>query len=169
MMGAEGLKRASEVAILNANYIARCLEPHYSVLYKGSHGLVAHECIVDLRDIKKATGVGVGDIAKRLMDYGFHAPTVSWPVNETMMIEPTESESKQELDRFCEALILIREEISEIEKGDADRADNVLKKRTSHGSTDCSVRLDTRLHTGKSRFSGIMDSRKQVLATGFTH
>ena len=127
MMGAEGLKRASEVAILNANYIARCLEPHYSVLYKGSHGLVAHECIVDLRDIKKVTGVGVGDIAKRLMDYGFHAPTVSWPVNETMMIEPTESESKQELDRFCEALILIREEISEIENGDADRADNVLK------------------------------------------
>ena len=127
MMGAEGLKRASEIAILNANYIARCLEPHYSVLYKGSHGLVAHECIVDLRDIKKATGVGVGDIAKRLMDYGFHAPTVSWPVNETMMIEPTESESKQELDRFCEALILIREEISQIENGDADRADNVLK------------------------------------------
>ena len=127
MMGDEGLKRASEVAILNANYVAKCLEPHYSVLYKGSHGLVAHECIIDLRSLKNATGVGVVDIAKRLMDYGYHAPTVSWPVNETMMIEPTESESKQELDRFCEALILIREEISEIEKGDADRADNVLK------------------------------------------
>ena len=127
MMGAEGLKRASEVAILNANYISRCLEPHYSVLYKGSHGLVAHECIVDLRGIKNATGVGVVDIAKRLMDYGFHAPTVSWPVNETMMIEPTESESKQELDRFCEALISIRQEIAEIENGEADRTDNVLK------------------------------------------
>ena len=127
MMGAEGLKRASEVAILNANYIVRCLEPHYSVLYKGSHELVAHECIIDLRDIKKTTGVGVVDIAKRLMDYGYHAPTVSWPVNETMMIEPTESESKQELDRFCEALISIRQEIAEIENGEADRADNVLK------------------------------------------
>ena len=127
MMGDEGLKRASEVAILNANYIAKRLEPHYSVLYKGSRGLVAHECIVDLRGIKSATGVGVVDIAKRLMDYGFHAPTVSWPVNETMMIEPTESESKQELDRFCEALISIRQEIVEIENGQADRLDNVLK------------------------------------------
>ena len=127
MMGNEGLKRASEVAILNANYVAKCLEPHYSVLYKGTHGLVAHECIVDLRGIKSATGVGVADIAKRLMDYGFHAPTVSWPVHETMMIEPTESESKQELDRFCEALISIRQEIAEIENGEADRSDNVLK------------------------------------------
>ncbi len=127
MMGNDGLKRASEVAILNANYIAKRLEPHYSVLYKGSRGLVAHECIVDLRGIKSVTGVGVVDIAKRLMDYGFHAPTVSWPVNETMMIEPTESESKQELDRFCEALISIRQEIAEIESGQADRSDNVLK------------------------------------------
>lgn len=127
MMGAEGLKAASEVAILNANYIAKRLEPHYSVLYKGNHGLVAHECIVDLRGIKNATGVGVVDIAKRLMDYGFHAPTVSWPVNETMMIEPTESESRQELDRFCEALISIRQEIAEIENGEADGRDNVLK------------------------------------------
>ncbi len=127
MMGAEGLKRASEIAILNANYVARRLEPHYSVLYKGRHGLVAHECIIDLRGIKKTTGIGVVDIAKRLMDYGYHAPTVSWPVNETMMIEPTESESKQELDRFCEALISIRKEIGEIENGEADRTDNVLR------------------------------------------
>lgn len=127
MMGAEGLKRASEIAILNANYIARCLEPHYSVLYKGRRGLVAHECIIDLRGIKKTTGIGVVDIAKRLIDYGFHAPTVSWPVNETMMIEPTESESKEELDRFCEALISIRQEIAEIESGKADRTDNVLR------------------------------------------
>ena len=127
MMGAEGLKQASEIAMVNANYIARRLEPYYSVLYKGRHDLVAHECIIDLRGIKKTAGIGVVDIAKRLMDYGFHAPTVSWPVNETMMIEPTESESKKELDRFCEALISIRQEIAEIENGVADRTDNVLK------------------------------------------
>ena len=127
MMGAQGLKRATEVAILNANYVAKSLEPHFSILYKGEQGLVAHECIIDLRDFKKTIGVGVGDVAKRLMDYGFHAPTVSWPVPETMMIEPTESESKAELDRFGEALISIRQEISEIEAGMVDRSDNVLK------------------------------------------
>ncbi len=127
MMGAQGLKRATEVAIVNANYVAKSLEPHYSVLYKGEKGLVGHECIIDLRDFKKTTGVGVSDVAKRLMDYGFHAPTVSWPVPETMMIEPTESESKAELDRFGEALIAIRQEIAEIEAGTVDRSDNVLK------------------------------------------
>lgn len=127
MMGAAGLKHATEVAILNANYIAKQLETHYPVLYTGKNGLVAHECIIDLRDFKKTAGVEVTDIAKRLMDYGFHAPTVSWPVTGTMMIEPTESESKTELDRFCSALISIREEIAEIEKGDADKEDNVLK------------------------------------------
>ena len=127
MMGTNGLKRATEVAIVNANYVAKSLEPHYSILYTGTKGLVAHECIIDLRDFKKAAGVGVSDVAKRLMDYGFHAPTVSWPVPETMMIEPTESESKAEIDRFCEALISIRQEISEIEDGTVDRADNVLK------------------------------------------
>ena len=127
MMGAEGLKRATETAILNANYIAKCLEPYYSVLYKGNNGLVAHECIIDLRDFKKTAGIGAGDVAKRLMDYGFHAPTVSFPVAETMMIEPTESESKVELDRFCEAMISIRKEIAEIESGQADDLDNVLK------------------------------------------
>ena len=127
MMGAEGLKHATETAILNANYIAKRLESHYSVLYKGSNGLVAHECIIDLRGFKKAAGIGAGDIAKRLMDYGFHAPTVSFPVAETMMIEPTESESTVELDRFCEAMISIRKEIAEIESGQADRSDNVIK------------------------------------------
>ena len=127
MMGTQGLNRATEVAIVNANYVAKSLEPHYSILYKGKKGLVGHECIIDLRDFKKTTGVGVSDVAKRLMDYGFHAPTVSWPVPETMMIEPTESESKAELDRFCEALIFIRQEIAEIEAGTVDRADNVLK------------------------------------------
>ncbi len=127
MMGARGLKHATEIAILNANYIAKRLEPHYSVLYKGSKDLVAHECIIDLRDFKKTAGIGAGDVAKRLMDYGFHAPTVSFPVMETMMIEPTESESRAELDRFCEAMISIRKEITEIEDGQADRSDNVLK------------------------------------------
>ena len=127
MMGSEGLKHATEVAILNANYIAKQLETHYPILYTGKNGLVAHECIIDLRDFKKTAGVEVTDVAKRLMDYGFHAPTVSWPVPGTMMIEPTESESKTEIDRFCSALISIREEIAEIEKGDADKEDNVLK------------------------------------------
>ena len=127
MMGAMGLKHATEIAILNANYIAKRLEPYYSVLYKGSTDLVAHECIIDLRDFKKTAGIGAGDVAKRLMDYGFHAPTVSFPVMETMMIEPTESESKAELDRFCEAMISIRKEIAEIEDGQADRSDNVIK------------------------------------------
>ncbi len=127
MMGAMGLKHATEIAILNANYIAQRLEPYYSVLYKGSKDLVAHECIIDLRDFKKTAGIGAGDVAKRLMDYGFHAPTVSFPVMETMMIEPTESESRAELDRFCEAMISIRKEIAEIEDGQANRSDNVLK------------------------------------------
>ena len=127
MMGAEGLTAATEVAILNANYIAKRLAPHYPVLYTGKNGLVAHECIIDLRAFKKSADIDVTDVAKRLMDYGFHAPTVSWPVLGTMMIEPTESESKTELERFCDALISIREEIAEIETGTADRTDNVLK------------------------------------------
>ena len=127
MMGADGLTEATKVAILNANYIARRLEAYYPVLYKGKSGLVAHECILDLRSLKKSAGIEVEDIAKRLMDYGFHAPTVSWPVPGTIMVEPTESESKEELDRFCEALIAIRQEIEEIEAGKADSQDNVLK------------------------------------------
>jgi glycine dehydrogenase len=127
LMGSEGLAEASKVAILNANYIAGRLDPHFPVLYKGPGGRVAHECIVDLRHLKKSAGVEVEDVAKRLMDYGFHAPTVSFPVPGTMMIEPTESESRQELDRFCEAMIAIREEIAEIEAGRMDRLDNPLK------------------------------------------
>jgi glycine dehydrogenase len=128
MMGHEGLVRATQVAILNANYVAKRLDPHFPVLYKGKEGMVAHECIVDLRQLKASTGVEVEDVAKRLMDYGFHAPTVSFPVPGTLMIEPTESESKAELDRFCEALISIREEIAEIERGQADKVNNLLKK-----------------------------------------
>jgi glycine dehydrogenase len=127
LMGGEGLTRATKVAILNANYIAKRLEPYYPVLYKGKNGTVAHECIIDPRAFKQSAGIEVEDIAKRLMDYGFHAPTVSFPVAGTLMIEPTESESKAELDRFCDALISIREEIRAVELGTADRQDNPLK------------------------------------------
>ncbi|MFQ5766616.1 MAG: aminomethyl-transferring glycine dehydrogenase [Acidobacteriota bacterium] len=127
MMGGAGLKRASLVAILNANYIARRLEGHFNLLYRGQKGLVAHECILDMRPFEKSAGVTVDDIAKRLMDHGFHAPTMSWPVAGTLMVEPTESESRQELDRFIEALISIREEIRQIENGEYDRTDNPLK------------------------------------------
>ena len=127
MMGASGLKKATESAILNANYIAHRLKGHYEVLYKGENGLVAHECIIDLRNLKESANIDVEDIAKRLIDYGFHAPTMSWPVAGTLMIEPTESESKAELDRFCEAMIGISKEIKRIETGDLDKEDNMLK------------------------------------------
>jgi len=126
MMGAEGLMRASKIAILNANYIAKRLDPHFPVLFKGKRGLVAHECIIDLRQWKSA-GIEVEDVAKRLMDYGFHAPTVSWPVAGTMMVEPTESEPKHELDRFCEAMISIQAEIEAVANGKMDRENNMLK------------------------------------------
>ena len=128
MMGPDGLKLATEVAILNANYMARRLAQHYPVLYAGRNGRVAHEFILDARPFKKTANVEVDDIAKRLMDYGFHAPTMSFPVAGTLMIEPTESEPKAELDRFCDALIAIREEIRAVEEGRADRHDNVLKR-----------------------------------------
>ncbi|HVC37842.1 MAG TPA: aminomethyl-transferring glycine dehydrogenase, partial [Gammaproteobacteria bacterium] len=127
MMGAPGLTAASEVAILNANYLAKKLAPHYPVLYTGPQGLVAHECILDLRPLKETSGINVDDVAKRLMDYGFHAPTMSFPVPGTLMVEPTESESKAELDRFVEAMIAIREEICAVEQGKLDREDNPLK------------------------------------------
>jgi glycine dehydrogenase len=127
LMGPAGLTKATQVAILNANYMAKRLEEHYSVLYTGSSGRVAHEFIVDLRPFKKSAGVEAEDVAKRLMDYGFHAPTMSFPVAGTLMIEPTESESRAELDRLCDALIGIREEIRAIEEGRADRENNVLK------------------------------------------
>ncbi len=126
MMGGPGLAEATKLAILNANYMARRLEAHYPVLYKGDTGLVAHECIIDPRSLKQSAGIEVEDIAKRLMDYGFHAPTVSFPVAGTLMIEPTESEAKGELDRFCDALIAIREEVRAIERGTMSRDDNPL-------------------------------------------
>ena len=127
MMGGEGLTRASQMAILNANYIARRLEEHYPVLYSGSNGLVAHECILDLRPLKETSGISVDDVAKRLIDFGFHAPTMSFPVAGTLMIEPTESESREELDRFCDAMIAIREEIRAVESGALHSDDNPLK------------------------------------------
>lgn len=128
MLGTAGLKRATQVAILNANYVARRLSPYYSILYTGKNGLVAHECIIDLRGIKDSSGITVEDVAKRLVDYGYHAPTVSFPVPDTMMIEPTESEDQREIDRFCDAMITIRAEIAAIEQGTADRDDNPLKR-----------------------------------------
>ena len=127
MMGGDGLTKATQVAILNANYMAKRLEAHYPVLYRGSKGMVAHEFILDCRPFKKSAGIEAEDIAKRLMDYSFHAPTMSFPVPGTLMIEPTESEPRAELDRFCEAMIAIRKEIAAIESGAMDRANNPLK------------------------------------------
>lgn len=127
MMGPKGLRKATQVAILNANYMSKRLEKHYNTLYKGETGLIAHEFILDIRDLKKTANVEAVDIAKRLMDYGFHAPTMSWPVAGTLMIEPTESEDKTELDRFCDSLISIRKEIADIEEGKLDIEQNPLK------------------------------------------
>jgi glycine dehydrogenase len=127
MMGPAALKKATQVAILNANYIAKRLEPHFPIVYRGRSGLVAHECIIDLKEVKRTADVTVDDIAKRLIDYGYHAPTVSWPVPNSMMIEPTESESKAELDRFCDAMISIRDEIRAIEKAQVPKDNNALK------------------------------------------
>ena len=127
MMGAAGLEHATKVAILNANYMARRLDPYFPVLYKGKNGHVAHECILDVREWKQRAGIEVEDVAKRLMDYGFHAPTMSWPVVGTLMIEPTESESLEELDRFCDAMIAIHGELVAIEEGRLDKSDNPLK------------------------------------------
>jgi glycine dehydrogenase len=134
-MGFEGLRNASIISILNANYIKSKLEPYFKVLYSGKNKRVAHELIFDMRGFKISAKIEVEDIAKRLMDYGFHAPTVSFPVPGTLMVEPTESESKKELDRFCDALISIREEIKEIENGTADTKDNVLKNSPHTAST----------------------------------
>jgi len=127
MLGASGLKQSSEIAILSANYIAKRLDPYYPVLYRGKNGFVAHECIIDLSEIKEKCGISNEDVAKRLVDYGFHAPTMSFPVVDTLMIEPTESEAKRELDRFCDAMIQIRKEIDAVEKGEVDKEDNLLR------------------------------------------
>jgi glycine dehydrogenase len=127
MMGASGIRKATELAIVGANYIAARLAPYFPVLYKGSSGRVAHECILDLRHLKESCGVTAEDVAKRLMDYGFHAPTLSFPVADTLMVEPTESESKEELDRFCQAMISIHAELEKVRTGAWSRTDNPLK------------------------------------------
>jgi glycine dehydrogenase len=127
MLGGNGMTEATKYAILNANYVKARLEPHYPVLYTRPNGCVAHEMIFDLRPLKQASGIDETDVAKRLMDYGFHAPTVSFPVPGTLMVEPTESEPKHELDRFCDAMIAIRQEIQAVADGALDRADNPLK------------------------------------------
>ena len=127
MMGADGLKKASQVAVLNANYMATRLNEGFHILYRGKNERVAHEFIVDLRPFKRETGIAELDVAKRLMDYGYHAPTMSFPVAGTIMIEPTESEARSELDRFCEALMSIRDEMEAVRSGEADADDNVLR------------------------------------------
>lgn len=127
LMGGEGLKRATQVAILNANYMAKRLGSHYKILYRGESGYIAHEFILDCKEFKPTANVEAIDIAKRLMDYGFHAPTVSFPVTNCLMVEPTESEDRAELDRFCDALISIREEIRKIETGEFDKENNPLR------------------------------------------
>jgi glycine dehydrogenase len=127
MMGEPGLKKATQVAILNANYLAKKLGEHYPVLYTGRNGRVAHECIIDMRPLKASSGITEEDVAKRLMDYGFHAPTMSFPVPGTLMMEPTESEPLAELDRFIEAMVTIRQEIAKVETGEFDETDNPLK------------------------------------------
>ncbi|CAE7867527.1 gcvP [Symbiodinium sp. KB8] len=127
MLGGEGLRRATQTAILNANYMAKRLEPYFDIAFKGKNGLVAHEFIIDIRPFKKY-GIVEEDIAKRLMDYGFHAPTMSWPVPGTLMVEPTESEDRKEIDRFCESMISIRQEIQDVIDGKVDKENNVLKR-----------------------------------------
>ncbi|MFO0555954.1 MAG: beta-eliminating lyase-related protein, partial [Polyangiaceae bacterium] len=135
MMGAQGLKQATQTAILNANYMAKRLSKDFEILYQGARGRVAHEFIVDCRPFKKSAGIEVEDIAKRLIDYGFHAPTMSFPVAGTLMIEPTESEPRAELDRFCDAMLAIRDEIRRIERGELDKLDNPLKN-APHTATE---------------------------------
>src|SRR5204863_3371853 len=132
LMGREGLVEATKLAILNANYVARRLAAHYPLLYTAQNGLIAHECIIDCRPFKTSAGIEVDDIAKRIIDYGFHPPTVSFPVAGTLMIEPTESESKAELDRFCDALIAIRQELREAEDARQPRGNNRLSHAPHH-------------------------------------
>ena len=160
MMGGKGLTDATNAAILNANYIASKLKDEYKVLYTGANDRVAHEMIFDMREFKKV-GIEVGDIAKRLMDYGFHAPTVSFPVPGTLMVEPTESESKYELDRFCDAMMAIKGEIKEIEAGNADKTDNVLKNAPHTAFEIASDSWNHKYSREKAAFpvAGIKDSK----------
>jgi hypothetical protein len=169
MLGGKGLKRATEVAILNANYVASQLNADYPVLYTGKNGRVAHECIIDIRPIKAATGIAEIDIAKRLMDYGFHAPTVSFPVAGTIMVEPTESESKAELDRFIAAMAAIRDEIRKIEQG-VWPADNNPLKNAPHTQADIiDAELEPSVQPRGSRLPAAVGGRQQVLAEREPH
>jgi glycine cleavage system protein P-like pyridoxal-binding family len=168
MMGGRGLTRATEVAILNANYVASQLKDHYPVLYTGSQGRVAHECILDIRPIKAATGISEVDIAKRLMDYGFHAPTMSFPVAGTIMVEPTESEDKGELDRFIAAMVSIRNEIRAIEEGRIP-ADNNPLKNAPHTQADFIGDWDRPYSRTGSRLPAAVGRRQQVLAEREPH
>jgi glycine dehydrogenase len=162
MMGPDGLTEATKVAVLNANYIAKRLEGEYDLLYAGQSGLIAHECILDTRPFKQSAGIEVEDLAKRLMDYGFHAPTISFPVPGTMMIEPTESESKEELDRFCDAMIAIREEIRAVETGTADRDQNVLNM-SPHTMQDVVADVWNRPYSREQAAFPAPDTRKSKL------
>jgi glycine dehydrogenase len=167
MMGAEGLRKATETAILSANYIAARLDEHFPVLYSGDieglkGGGVAHECILDLRPLKDSTGISAEDVAKRLIDYGFHAPTLSFPVPGTLMVEPTESEPLVELDRFCDAMVQIREEMRKVEQGQWPQEDNPLKN-APHTARD---RVDASLFAGRSRVPGGIAAPAEVLVAG---
>ncbi|MGY4513827.1 glycine dehydrogenase (decarboxylating) [Bradyrhizobium sp. USDA 3650] len=166
MMGGEGLKRATEIAILNANYVAARLDAHFPVLYKNEKGRVAHECIVDPRALKTTSGVTVDDIAKRLIDYGFHAPTMSFPVPGTLMIEPTESESKAELDRFCDAMIAIRKEIAEVEAGRFKIEASPLRHAPHNRARHRGRRLEARLHPRRGLLPRRHLAHRQILEPG---
>ena len=169
LMGGAGLRRATEVAVLNANYVAARLREHYPVLYSGHDGLVAHECILDLRGITKDTGVTVDDVAKRLIDYGFHAPTMSFPVAGTLMVEPTESEDKGELDRFCDAMIAIRGEIDEVGSGAVGGARQRAARRPAHGRRPWPASGTTPTTATAAAFPEGVDPHGEVLAAGAPH
>ena len=171
MMGAAGLRQATQVAVLSANYVARRLAPHYPVLYTGRNGLVAHECVIDLRPLARETGITVDDVAKRLIDYGFHAPTMSFPVAGTFMIEPTESESLTELDRFCDAMIAIRAEIARVASGEYDAARQPAEERPAYrrdahrGGVEAPLRGAKRRPTRPAWTAGPSTGRRSGVST----
>ena len=167
-MGPDGLRQATQVAILNANYIARRLNEHFPVLYTGQNGLVAHECILDLRPITKETGVTVEDVAKRLIDYGLHAPTMSFPVAGTLMVEPTESEDLGEIERFCEAMIHIRSEIDRVAAGEWPADDNPLVN-APHTAEMLTRRLAASVHARGRLLPGAGPAPHEVLVAGAPH
>ena len=167
-MGGEGLRRATQVAVLNANYIARRLQEHFPILYTGPNGLVAHECILDLRGLTRETGVTVDDVAKRLIDYGFHAPTMSFPVAGTLMVEPTESEDLGEIDRFCDAMVRIRGEIDRVAAGEWP-ADESPLRNAPHTAQMLRRRVAVRVHARGGRVPGRLAPLGQVLAARAAH